>query len=169
MINNFIENKSNTAPFTPNEHLPEIIGYAIPIVILFLVIIGFAYYIHLIQKGSLSLSETFVWIVFTILMLFIATYLLVLQIMSTFHHYGFNLFDYLASWFGIVKKNGEVAKWMMLVILIILAFLYAKSFHSTIKISRLRNNVNTLAKEVAILNGKINDSLTNEKNGKNKK
>ncbi len=120
---------------------------------------------YLIQKGKLSLSETFVWIIFTLFMIFVSVYLLVLQIMSTFGDPDvFNLFNYLAKLFGLVSdETGQAPEWLIFIIMIFLAYLYAKAFQNTIKLSKLRGNINDLSKEVAILNGKLSDSLHNKK------
>ena len=146
------------------------IGYLLPIMTLLIVLIGFIYYIYLIQKGKLSLNETVVWILFTFFMVFISIYLLILQIMSTFGVAGFNMFDYLASWFGLVNKSNQLPKWLVFIILVILAFIYAKIFHSTLKISKLKKNVGLLSKEIAIINGKLENHLdikSDKKDNKN--
>lgn len=161
--------KDGPVPIPPGIKLPTSIGYAIPLITLSLVLLGFIYYIYLIQKGKLTLSETFVWILFTLLMVFIALYLLILQIMSTFGYGGFNLFDYFSSLFGLVDRNGNTPKWLMMIIMIFLAFMYTKLFHTTIKITKLKANVNTLSKEVAIMNGKLSDTLDNRKTSPKKK
>jgi hypothetical protein len=155
-----LNNNKPDGPVNPAVHnLPESIGYALPLITLTIVLLGFVYYIHLIQKGKLTLRETFVWILFTLFMVFVAFYLLVLQIMSTFGESGFNLFNYLASLGGLVDKNGKTPEWLVLIIMIFLAYLYAKAFQATIKLAKLKGNINILSKEVAILNGKLNDTL----------
>ena len=163
----FYKAASDNAPINPNnDHLPTSIGYGLPLFTLTIILLGFVYYMYLIQKGKLSLSETFVWIIFTLFMIIVSVYLLVLQIMSTFGVTGFNLFDYFATLFGLVDKNGQVPEWLMFIIMIFLAYLYAKAFQNTIKLSKLRGNINDLSKEVAILNGKLSDSLHNKNNKK---
>ena len=145
------------------------IGYLLPILTLFIVLVGFVYYIYLIQKGKLSLNETVVWILFTLLMVFISLYLLTLQIMSTFDRSGYNIFNHLASLFGLVNASNKIPEWLVFIILVILAFIYAKIFHSTLKISKLRKNVGLLSKEIAIINGKLEKHLKTESDGEKKK
>ena len=158
---------SGGAPINPNHtNLPISIGYAIPLITLSIILLGFIYYMYLIQKGKLSLSETFVWILFTLFMIFISLYLLILQIMTTFHVNGFNLFNYLATLFGLVNKKGQVPEWLVFIIMIFLGYLYAKSFQNTIKLSKLRGNINDLSKEIAILNGKLSNTLYDKKDKK---
>ena len=50
--------------------------------------------------------------------------------------------------------------------MIFLGYLYAKSFQNTIKLSKLRGNINDLSKEIAILNGKLSNTLYDKKDKK---
>ena len=153
MINHPLFDNPNTLPALPAPGVPTVIGYGIPILVFFSVLVGFVYYIYLIQNNRLSLRETFIWLLFTVIMAIISAYLFIIQVMNTFGHAGYNVFTFIARLLGI-SSNGSSA-WLSLVMLLLLAFLYTKAFHTTVKISRMRRDMNVFAREIAILNGKL--------------
>ncbi|MCR8613398.1 MAG: DUF2304 domain-containing protein [Mycoplasma sp.] len=143
-------------PETGNKAADGFLQIGIPIILLVVVMLVTFKFIRNIQKGVLSLRDSTAWIVFNVFMFLTSLYLVIVVILSYTGATDYNLFKEIAHYLGISSNNGE--EWLTFIILLVMSFIYLRLFQNTLKIAKLRQRIEELSREFAILNGKITET-----------
>ena len=149
-----------------NPVISGLINLGMPLLLLFLLFVTSIICMRLIKRGKFSIKEFILWFFWNIFILFTSLYLIIIAVLAHFNISAYNIFDQLAGFLGINKTQ---QRWLLLLILLFLGFVYSRVFVNTIRIANLRNQVDDLARELAITNGKITNHFNQHNANKNDK
>lgn len=140
------------------ESTGDIINLGFPIALLIIAIFSFFWFWLEIKKKRIQLNTMVVWLILNIIYVLIIIYITIIEGLHLANIDALNIFNWIAfNWFGINLANGK--EWIILLIFMFISYILIKSLYNSIKISKLQTELHTLSREVAILSGKVNNTL----------
>ena len=146
--------------------LDTLLQLCFPIILLLMVSITSTLVIIKMRNNKLSIHRSMTWIVINFFLFSTSVYLIISVILAYSNVTSFNVFNELGHYLGISNSGQE---WLTFIMLIFISFTYLKLFRNTLELATLKDRQDTLSREIAILNGKINLLLKKEKNSKKSK
>lgn len=139
--------------------LDTLLQLGFPIILLLMVSVTSTLIILRIRNNKISIHKSMTWIVLNILLLGMSIYLIISVILAYANVTSFNVFNEIGHYLGISNSGQE---WLIFIMLIFISFTYLKLFRNTLELATLKDRQETLSREIAILNGKIDLLLKNE-------
>ncbi len=146
-----------------SETMGEWINIGLPIFLLVISISSFVWFSIEVKRKKIMFRQMATWLTLNIIFTLLVIYVLIIALLHIYYVTNagniFNMFTHYV--FGIDLDGGK--QWVILLILGFISYILLKSLQNSLKIARLDKRVDELNKEVAILSGKVNNSINFDK------
>lgn len=144
------------------EH-DSLLKIGLPVTLLIIVLAIWIFIIVEIKRKRLEIKDIVLWFTLNIIFTVSVFYIMVINILDYFNLVKpeANIFNWIAYHaFGMEFAGQE---WIILVIIIFLAFVIGQVMSLMVKVQKLHKRVDDLNKEVAVLSGKVNKTANFDK------